>query len=127
MAKAVKIDQLADEITNAVKAYNDDVSEAIEVRLNDTAKAIMVDAAMNAPHRTGKYARSFRVTKDRKSTESRRIVWNKKYYRLVHLLEFGHALWQGGRARAFPHLRPAYEKHGAPLPDHIKRILERGG
>lgn len=127
MAKAVKVDQLADEITNAIKDYNDDVVAAIEITLDDTAKAILMDAAMNAPHRTGKYARGFTVTKEGEREKSKRIIWNKKDYRLVHLLEFGHALWQGGRVKATPHLRPAYDKHGAALPDHITKILERGG
>jgi hypothetical protein len=127
MAKAIQINQLADEITNAMKEYNEDVAAAIEITLDDTAKAILMDAAGNAPHQTGKYARGFTVTKDGERERSKRIIWNKKDYRRVHLLEFGHALWQGGRARAFPHLRPAYDKHGAPLPDHIKRILGRGG
>ena len=114
-------------MNSIMKMYNDDVSAAIETTLDNIGEAIRKDAATNAPHRTGKYAKSFTVTKKQSGGDSKRIIWNKKYYRLVHLLEFGHALWQGGRARAFPHLRPAYEKHGAPLPDHIKRILERGG
>lgn len=127
MTKSVAVNQLANEIVKAVKEYTEDVVAGIEMTLDARAKAIMMDAAMHAPHDTGDYARSFRVTKDKRDTKSRRIIWNKKHYRRVHLLEFGHAKVNGGRVSGTPHLRPAYEKYGAQLPDDIKRIIEEGG
>lgn len=33
------------------------------------------------------------------------VVHNKGKYRLTHLLEFGHQLRQGGRARPYPHIK----------------------
>lgn len=123
----VSLDNLANEITKAIQEYTEDVSEAIEAKVDEVADKVRAEASTLAPKRTGKYARGFKVTKDGNSGRVRRIIWNKKHYMLVHLLEFGHALRNGGRARAFPHMQPAYEKHGAELPDHIKRIIKNGG
>lgn len=123
----IPIDQLTGEIVKAVRQYTDDVAEAIEAKVDEVAKDILMDAAANAPHNTGEYARSFKITSRNEYGKTKRIIWNKKHYRRVHLLEFGHAKVNGGRVKAYPHLRPAYEKYGAALPDHIKRIIERGG
>ena len=121
------INNLAREILNAVKDYTDDVSEAIEKRVDEVAELVRADAHANAPKRTGKYAKGFKVTKQGSSGKARRVVWNKKNSRIVHLLEFGHAKRGGGRVAGRPHLRPAYDRHAANLPDDIKRIIRNGG
>ncbi|MFT9496610.1 HK97 gp10 family phage protein [Anaerosolibacter sp.] len=123
----ISIDQLADEITKAVREYTEDVSRAIERKVDNVAKEVLMDTAMNAPHDTGEYARTFKITKQDEYGKTRRIIWNKKHYRRVHLLEFGHAKVKGGRVPAFPHLRPAYDKYGVQLPDDIARIIRNGG
>ncbi|MGG1673319.1 HK97 gp10 family phage protein [Paenibacillus sp. NRS-1783] len=121
------IDQLAAEITRAVREYTDDVEKGIEKRVDEVAELVRQDAVTNAPKRTGKYAKGFKVTKEDKGGNSRRIVWNKKYASRVHLLEMGHAKRGGGRVQAYPHLRPAFDTRAAGLPDDIKRIIRNGG
>lgn len=119
----IRIDQLAAAIADAVRYYTEDVSEAIERKVDEVAASVQEAATAAAPKNTGKYAKGFKVTK----IGTRRVVWNKKDSRRVHLLEFGHAKRGGGRVRAFPHLRPAYDRHAAKLPDDIKRIIKNGG
>jgi len=51
-------------------------------------------------------------------------VHNKKHYQLTHLLENGHALHQGGSARAFPHIAPIAEKAEEELFAEIKRSIQ---
>lgn len=125
--KMTSIDRLAQEIVSSVKAYTDDVSDAIEKRVDEVAESVRAEAEANAPKRSGKYAKGFKVTKQGSSGKAKRVVWNKKNSRIVHLLEFGHAKRGGGRVAGRPHLRPAYDHHAASLPDDIKRIIRNGG
>lgn len=131
MATTVSIEQLANEIATAVKEYVEDVSDAIEEEVDTTADKVLREIQANSPRRHGGYAKGWKKTSEAKPGVARRIVWNKKYYRLPHLLEFGHAkVVRGkadGRVEGKAHIQPAYEKYGAPLPDHIKRIIQRGG
>lgn len=125
----ITIDQLANEITKAVKEYTEDVSEAITKAVDNTAKVVLEEVKTNHPYkdRSGEYTKGFKITKRDEYHRTRRIVWNKKHYRRVHLLEFGHAKRGGGRVPAYPHLRPAYDKHAPKLVDKIKQIIRNGG
>lgn len=125
----VSVDQLAAEIAKFVKAYTDDVAAAIEQEVDRTADDILNEIKTNHPYRdrTGDYTRNFRKSKQDEPGRTRRIIWNKKHYRRVHLLEFGHAKRGGGRVPAYPHLRPAYDKHAPRLVDKIKQIIRNGG
>ncbi|WP_044736591.1 HK97 gp10 family phage protein [Geobacillus kaustophilus] len=123
----IPIDRLADELVAAVKEYTDDVAEGVRKTVDRTARKVLQETKALAPKRTGEYANGFGITKEDGYGTTKRIVWNKKHYRRVHLLEFGHAKVNGGRVPAYPHLRPAYEKHGAALPDELKKVIQNGG
>jgi uncharacterized protein (DUF111 family) len=125
----ISIDDLADAITDAVREYTEDVAEAIDREVDEVAIEVLKEVRTNHGYedRTGDYTKQFRITKQDRPGQTRRVIWNKKHYRRVHLLEFGHAKRGGGRVRAFPHLRPAYDKYGAKLPERIKRIILNGG
>jgi Bacteriophage HK97-gp10, putative tail-component len=123
----ISIDQLASEIVSAVREYTDDVAEGVRKTVDKTARKVLQETKVLASKRTGEYANGFGITKEDGYGTTKRIVWNKKHYRRVHLLEFGHAKVNGGRVPAYPHLRPAYEKHAADLPDELKRVIENGG
>lgn len=124
---SISIDSIANKITEAVREYTEEVSIAIEEKVDEVAREVLMETAMNAPGE-GRYARGFKITNSDEYGKTKRVIWNKKNYRLVHLLEFGHAFVNhGGRYNGKPHLRPAYEKYGAELPDHIKRIIKNGG
>lgn len=124
----ISIDQLAAAITDAVRDYTEDVSDAIDRKVDETADKVLDAVVKDSPKRTGKYAKGFKKTDVSKLRGGKRLViWNKKDYRRVHLLEFGHAKRGGGRVAARPHMRPAYDQHAANLPDDIKRIIRNGG
>lgn len=124
---SVSVNQLADAIVDAVREYTEDVTEAIGQKVESTADLVLSDVRQNAPKKTGKYAKGF--VKTDKSLPGRRrfVVWNKKYYRLVHLLEFGHAKVKGGRVDGKPHLIPAHDRHVNGMVNDIKQIIRNGG
>lgn len=129
----VTIDQLANEIANVVREYTEEVSEAIAKKTEEVAAQVLKELKTNYPYtehfNQHGYTSGWKITKkdDKNDRRVTRIIWNKKFYRLVHLLEFGHAKRGGGRVKAYPHVQPAYEKYGAKLPYHIRRIIQRGG
>jgi Mg2+ and Co2+ transporter CorA len=127
MAETVSINQLANAIVDAVREYTEDVTEAIDQKVESTADLVLADVKQNAPKKTGKYAKRF--VKTDKSLPGRRrfVIWNRKYYRLVHLLEFGHAKVKGGRVPGKPHLIPAHDRHVNKMVTDIKRIIKHGG
>lgn len=125
----ISIDQLADEILSAVQSYTEDVSAAIAVKVDEVADQVLAEVKSSHPYhdQTGDYSKNFKKTSENERGKTRRVIWNKKHYRRVHLLEFGHAKKGGGKVPAFPHLRRAYDKCGAKLPDDLKQIIKNGG
>lgn len=126
MAKNIQVDQLAQELVMAVQQYTEDVAAAIELETDLTAEQVAQEIAQNSPHQTGKYAKSWKITKQKGGGWCRNVIHNK-IYQLVHLLEFGHAKTGGGRVKGKPHVRPAYDRH---IPGYLKRIeqiIKNGG
>ena len=123
----IPIDRLADELAKTVKEYTEGVEEGVKKKVDEVAQKMLKETRNLAPKRTGEYAKGFGITKEDEYGTTRRIVWNKKHYSRVHLLEFGHAKVNGGRVPAYPHLRPAYEKYAADLPNELKKVIENGG
>jgi len=129
MAKTVSIDQLDNEITRLMAEYTEDITIGVEQATNKTAKQILNEVKANARHWgwSDKYVNGF--TKSDQSTPGSRkyVVWNRKYPGLVHLLEDGHALWQGGRARAYPHIYPAVRENIPTYEKLVEKIIKSGG
>lgn len=77
----------------------------------------------------GKYSKSWAVKQEKSNwgTDSY-IIYNKKHYRLTHLLEFGHVVKNGtkrvvGKANAIPHIKPMEEWVQNQLPKLLVQKL----
>lgn len=92
-----------------MKQYVEDVTEGLEKGKEDSAKMGVKILKQTSPvgrRSKKKYKDGWRA----KKVGSAWVVHNATNYQLTHLLEKGHALRQGGRTRAFPHIAPVEER-----------------
>ena len=118
------IDDLTADVMQGLSEYAELTDKAMKKAVRKTATAVKNEIAANAPEKTGRYKKSWATKKVKENSHTLEMtVHSKDRYQLTHLLEKGHALRNGGRARAFPHIAPA-EEHGAEmLEDLIRKEL----
>lgn len=121
----VIIDNLGLELRKILDSYVEDIEEDV-VELTDkytnSAKEELKSISPKSKRKVGvstgifqnpgDYAKSWSIKKDKKNKHLYvKAVYNKKYYRLTHLLEFGHAKRNGGRTKPIPHIRKTEDKY----------------
>lgn len=110
-------------INDVLSGYALAVNEGVASAVNQTAKKSLAVVRQKSPVRFGDYKKGWAST----TTKNSVIIHNKKQYRLTHLLEHGHQLPQGGRAKAYPHIRPAEQEAERILPQLVKQAIEEIG
>lgn len=117
---SINVESLAAEINRSLAIYARQTEETV----NDVAEKVASDGVellrANSPKSPsgGKYAASW----DYKKVGKKFIIYNKKHYRLTHLLEKGHAKVNGGRVRAIVHIAPVENR----VINEFKEGLQRG-
>lgn len=124
---SINIDNLAAEITLAVKEYTEDVSAAIEQEADQSSQRLVKEIRAKSPRRTGEYAKGWTRKKQGRDGEIRYIIYNRRKPRLAHLLEFGHAKRGGGRVAERPHIRPPADKEIEAFQNRVRTIIRNGG
>lgn len=124
----VTIQQLDRSFMDILDAYKDATEESVSNAVQKVSKEC-VDELKNAhPSGSGQYHSwneynsgwTVMQTKRDKREHISATVHNSGHYQLTHLLEKGHALVNGGRARAFPHIAPVADKAEESLFKAIK-------
>lgn len=128
MGQKVKIDDLADAVIEALNAYNEITEEEFEEIARDVAKEGRKKLKTTSPKgygsRKGHYADGWSVKHERTGNgKFNFIIHNRKKPGLTHLLEKGHQLRQGGKARAIPHIKPVEEWCNEEFKRRVKERL----
>jgi hypothetical protein len=120
----VSVDGLADAVMEGLEEYNKLATDKVKAAVKKAGTTVRKEISSTAPRRSGKYADSWRTKTTAESSTSMQVtVYSPSRYMLAHLLEHGHALRNGGRARAFPHIAPAEEVREKQLTTDIERAL----
>lgn len=118
----IKADRLAQEIVKILDDYRDTTVDKMKEAVDKAAKQAVNELKTSSPKRTGAYAKDWTAKKDRKANKWAygKVVYNKKHYRLTHLLEKGHRKVNGGMVAARPHIAKVEEKAINTLVEGIK-------
>ena len=124
-ADRCSIDQMAHVIMEGLQEYADLAAEDMKDAVKKAGNSAKKDIQANAPEKTGAYQKSWAVKTVRENASAMEVVvYSRNRYQLAHLLEFGHALRQGGRTRAFPHIAPAEERAAEMLAREVEAALK---
>ena len=121
MAQKVRPSKWTVAIVAALQEYDQEVTDQIKEDVRAVAKQCVKDIKAKAPVKTGEYRRGWKSRVAYESTNDIRIeVYNSTRPSLAHLLEFGHALHQGGRTSPHPHIYPAEQAAAKSLESKAK-------
>ena len=114
------VDDFASDLMAELQNYSQDITDNMKKSIDVVGKEVNATIKEHVTFKgSGEYVKSFRVAKTHEDFYSKTKTWYvaAPHYRLTHLLEKGHAMPQGGRSKAYPHI-----KYGADLAE--KRMLE---
>lgn len=97
---------LGEDLGKILGDYRSDVIQAMDTAADKCIEQVTEEIKSHVTFNGKKYIRAFAVAKDTSHLKNNRTWYVKApYYRLTHLLENGHATRNGGRTKAFPHIK----------------------
>ena len=124
MAQNISISELAGTVMNGLNEYARLATEDMKEAVRSAGKTVRKEIKGNAPKNTGEYGMSWRVKTVRETSQTLAVVvHSRNRYQLAHLLEYGHALRNGGRYEGEVHIATAEEQGMRQLQEEIERAL----
>lgn len=112
------VDDLSKTIMNTLEEYVGAIDANVEKAIKLTSKEAVHELKAADPPGSGRYGswkdynKGWKVmykTTDKRAHRGA-TIHNDTHYQLAHLLEFGHAMPNGGRSKAYVHISPIAEK-----------------
>lgn len=101
------MESIETQLARILNDYTEEVQEVTELTAEEIGQEGVDRLKTTSPRKRGQYRRNWRLKRETSGKGSAFIMYNTgKTASLTHLLEKGHALKQGGRARAIPHIGP---------------------
>lgn len=119
----VTADELESVIGDYLTEYSQEIKDKVKKLTEEVSEEAIEELKSTSPKKSGKYGGKYaRAWKGKK--EGNKIIIHNTKGQLTHLLERGHALWQGGRTRAFPHIKPVEQKIIKKYEEGVKKAIE---
>lgn len=110
-------------IGSVLESYADEVMNAVNQTTDQAAKELRSAIAKDAPLKTGKQKKSWKIAKKREGYETVAIIHSTDY-RKVHLLENGHLTRDGvTRTKALNYVGKNADKVLSEFPDRIAEAV----
>lgn len=125
MAETCTPEQLPQVIERYMREYGEKAEKAVRKDILSVSKEAQDKLRSTSPRRYGSYAESWSRRIQNGSLGSVTTTLYSRLPGLPHLLEFGHALRGGGRARAMPHIAPVESWANAEVERKIRQDLSK--
>lgn len=138
----IDIDDFASALAKELSDYTLDIAKGVRQATDDVSKEMLANIRSDSPKRKRKSKRKRKNGSTHKKytsvmalkTEVDNVYELKKrwyvkepYYRLPHLLENPHKTRNGGRTRAFPHIKKNEEKAQKSFEQKVEGVIENAG
>lgn len=120
----IGINEFRSAVNEILEEYGAAAKEAVEAGCSETAKDASKKLQSAGKFKGGKeYRKGWTSKVEQTRLGAVAVVYNKTKPGLSHLLEFGHALRDGGRSTAFNFIAPIDAELGDELIENIERRL----
>ena len=121
------IDGLSDVIAKMLTSYSSEIRGDVDKAAKKVSKDAVKRLKAGGTYKGGKasgYNSGWKVKVTEGIAGVEVVVHNAKAPGLTHLLEKGHAMPQGGRSRAFPHIAPAEQEAVEQFRREVERVIK---
>lgn len=124
MAVKINYHDLGSEIVRQISGACSYASDVVDAAAEETSQDIVNELRATSPKQDGpqggKYRKSWKYVRVGYCSYK---VYSDKQYRLTHLLEHGHALRNGGRSKAIPHIGPVEKEYVEKFRNKVKEAF----